>query len=67
MNKYIKDQILSDVRESDPKYSKNIINIEGWNNLEIRQDIYRKKCFKPDAERWYGAISSYLKYPIFKK
>ena len=67
MNKYIKDQILSDVRESDPKYSKNIINIEGWNNLEIRQDIYRKKRFKPDAERWYGAISSYMKYPIFKK
>ena len=61
------EAILSDVREHDSKYSEKIINEEGWENLERRQDIYLNLTSKPDAERWEDAINSYQKYPYFKE
>lgn len=60
------EAILSDVREHDPIYSEKIINKEGWENFERRQDIYVNRRFRPDAERWDYAIKSYQKYPYFK-
>lgn len=60
------EAILSDVREHDPIKSEKIINKEGWENFEHRQEIYVNRRFKPDAERWEYAIKSYQKYPYFK-
>ncbi len=60
------EAILSDVREHDPIKSEKIINKEGWENFEHRQEIYVNRRFRPDAERWEYAIKSYQKYPYFK-
>lgn len=62
----IKEKILRDVRETDSKYSKKIKFEEGWNDLEKRHSIYANKKFKPDAERWEDAITSYKCYPVFE-
>ena len=64
-NDDVKEKILRDIRETDNKYSKKIIIKEGWDDLETRHSIYVKRNFKPDAERWYGAIESYKCYPEF--
>ena len=63
-DKSICKKILSDIRETDSKYSKKLINQENkerWSNLETRNKIYSEKGFRPDAERWEGAIKSIIK------